>query len=248
MGEPVHRELISIVRLWQHDCEVDELKEQAAILKEAVAQLDVSIATFAAEVEHLEEQRTQCASQQAEVQRDLDRYIARRDRAKELMKGGHALDFGTVQKQVEQCSEKVDELELEVLQFMEQRDQLTSEIEANAAGQVTARNARAEANETWRTRGGQIRSAMEQVWPARQAASQELTRDQQVRYEDFRKRGLAPVAPITGNTCGACHVVVVSHMRMEVRSGKRLHTCRGCRRWLLSPEDANELDENSSDA
>ncbi len=244
----MHRELLSIVQLWQHDCEVDQLRDQAAALKERVVQLEQTIKSLAADIERVEEQRLAYVAKQSEFQRELDRYITRRDRAKELMKGGHSLDFGTVQKQVEQCSEKVDDLELEVLQMMENRDQCVRQIEEKTAEKTSAEASRDQANEEWRVRGGEIRVAMERVWPVRQMAANELTRDQRVRYEDFRKRGITPIAPISDDICGECHVVIARHMCMEVVSGKRLHTCRGCRRWLVAPKDEDELDENSPDA
>ncbi len=93
-----------------------------------------------------------------------------------------------------------------------------------------------------------LRTELEQLWPIRQKAASELTREQLVRYEAFRKRQESPVAIITGKTCSLCHVVVANHLRMEVASGKRLHACRGCKRWLLPPDDSEELDEEASDA
>jgi len=244
----VHSELSSILRLWEHDCVVDSVRSQAADLKLAVERIDQSIAANSEETEALKIEQAKFAEQQATTQRELDRYIIRRDRSKELLKGGHSLDFGTVQKQLEQCSEKVDDLELALLQIMEDRDLCTSTIQEKEVERETLRVEREVAHARWVAVGTKLRSQLQEVWPVRQAAAAELTREQLVRYEDFRKRSTVPVARITGKTCAGCHVIVASHLKLEVGSGKRLHACRGCARWLLPPEEPDELDEEASDA
>ena len=248
MENHVHRELSSILQLWQHDCSVDSIRARGSELKDVVDQLDREIEHLNESSASISEEEERLAIQQSAAQRELDRYVVRRDRSKELLRGGHSLDFGTVQKQYEQCSEKVDELELTVLQFMEDRDNCKKQIEENAQSCQQAEASKAQAYEQWVKEGGKLRSDLEQLWPTRQKAASELTREQLVRYEDFRKRGEAPVAIITGKTCSLCHVVIADHLRMEVGSGKRLHACRGCKRWLLPPEDVEELDEQAPDA
>jgi len=244
----VHRELSFIYQLWEHDCSVDSIRARAAALKEQVARLSAQIEEHTEAVRLISAEEEQFGENQAVTQRELDRYVIRRDRSKELLRGGHSLDFGTVQKQFDQCSERVDELELEVLQLMEDRDRCRAEIDAANEARECAEEARVAAHQQWVSQGSVLRGDLEQIWPIRQAAASELTREQLLRYEDFRKREMEPLARITGKTCGACHVVVASHLRMEVGNGKRLHACRGCGRWLLPPEESDELDEEASDA
>ena len=244
----MHRELSSILQLWQHDCSVDSIRARGAELKKVVERLADEIAQLTQDTASIVAAEEKLAAEQSAVQRELDRYVVRRDRSKELVRGGHSLDFGTVQKQYQQCSDKVDELEMCVLQFMEEREGCKKQIEESTQKRLQAESEKERAHEQWVKEGGELRSELEKLWPARQNAATELTREQLVRYEDFRKRDCAPVAIITGKTCGLCHVVVASHLRMEVSSGKRLHACRGCGRWLLPPDDGDELDGEASDA
>ncbi len=152
----MHRELSSILQLWQHDCSVDSIRARGAELKEVVERLD-------REIEHLQEssvsiakEEERLAVEQSAAQRELDRYVVRRDRSKELLRGGHSLDFGTVQKQYEQCSEKVDELELTVLQFMEERDTCKKQIEENAQSRQRSEISKTQAHEQWIKEGGGV--------------------------------------------------------------------------------------------
>ena len=244
----MHRELSSILQLWQHDCSVDSIRARGAELKGNIERLDREIEQLLEAAVLIEKAEGELALEQASVQRELDRYVVRRDRAKELLRGGHSLDFGTVQKQYDQCSQKVDELEMTVLQFMEDRDTCAQQTEENTSARIQSEADRRQAQEQWLNEGSELRAELEKLWPIRQHAAAELTREQRVRYEDFRNRQVSPVAFIADKTCGACHVVVANHLRMEVANGKRLHTCRGCGRWLLPPEVPDELDEDAVDA
>ncbi len=244
----MHPELSSIVQLWRHDSTVDRAKSDASELKSAVQQIDESIAAMAEEMIAVSGARDALAVKQGEVQRELDRYIVRKNRSKELLKGGHSLDFGTVQKQLEQCSVKVDELEMAVLELMEEKEAHAARLQALNDDTDSAKQSREAAYERWVQEGRRLRTEIETIWPIRQSAANELTRDQLIRYEDFRKRGTIPVAAIDGKTCSGCFVVVANHLRMEVRNSKRLHACRGCGRWLLPPEDDAELDDETVDA
>ena len=244
----MHRELSSILQLWQHDCSVDSIRARGSELKATVESLGTEIEQLNEAATLIGKSEKELATEQASAQRELDRYVVRRDRSKELLRGGHSLDFGTVQKQYDQCSEKVDELELKILQFMEDRESCKQNIEETVNARQQAEASRKQAHEQWVREGGELRSELEKLWPLRQHAAAELTREQQVRYEDFRKRDVSPVAIITDKTCGSCHVVVANHLRMEVSNGKRLHVCRGCGRWLLPSEAPNIVDDAGSDA
>ena len=244
----MHHELSSILRLWEHDCSVDAVRAQATALKAEVDRIDQSMNVLAEELQALGLEKEKHATRQAEIQRELDRYVVRRDRSKELLRGGHSLDFGTVQKQLEQCSAKVDELELMLLEVMEAREQCGARIDQNNGAREAAVASREAAHAHWVSQGGKLRVELEAIWPTRQAAAAELSRDQLVRYEDFRKKTVVPVARISGKTRDSCHVVVANHLRIEVTNGKRLHACRGCRRWLLHHVEIEELDEEAPGA
>jgi predicted nucleic acid-binding Zn-ribbon protein len=244
----VHPELSSIVQLWKHDSVLDRARADAGELKAAVQRLEHAIAAMDAEVLEVSAARDVLATDQGAVQRDLDRYIVRKNRSKELMKGGHSLDFGTVQKQLEQCSAKVDELEFAVLELMEKKEDHTDRLRTLGEDTERAKVSRTDAHDSWVREGRRLRTEMEEIWAIRQSAAVELAREQLARYEDFRKRGMEPVAAIDGKTCSGCHVVVASPLRMEVVNTKRLQACRGCGRWLLPPVASLELDEESLDA
>jgi predicted nucleic acid-binding Zn-ribbon protein len=146
---------------------------------------------------------------------------------------------------LEQCTEKVDDLENSVLELMEQRDEHIGRI-ANLGTEISRLgDARAAAHAEWVRVGRLARTEIETLMPRRIAALADLIREQVVVYEDFRKRTKAPVAYFSGHSCGACHVSAGSQVYLEVSQGRRVHQCRGCNRWLL-PDP--QLDEQAEEA
>jgi predicted nucleic acid-binding Zn-ribbon protein len=238
----VHSDLVLVSGLWQLDHQVDLVRQRAGALKAVVGDLDVQLGDNAKAIDETANALAENIKEEAGVQRDLDRYIIRRDRAAKLLEGGEDVDFDAVQKQLEQCQEYVDRLEGEVLDCMEQREALIDAGSALETQGESLKDEKGRAYEQWVVEGRQIRSEIDEVWPRRQALSAELTSDIRQRYEGFRQREEEPVATLGDVVCLGCNVVVHDQVRIEVNNGRRVHCCRGCGRWLL-PTPSPEGDE-----
>ncbi|MEC8191195.1 MAG: hypothetical protein VX944_08655 [Myxococcota bacterium] len=236
----MHPDLDLLVRLWGHDERVDSARARAAALKADVGRIEEEIRSIGERMSDLAKELAHVGQQEAEASRTLGRYIERRDRAAVLLKGGQVLDYTAVQKQLDQCTALVDELESQVLEFMEQREEMVERGSALEAQQEEAKDAKGRAHERWVVDGRVIRSEIEAVWPLRQAAHDELNRELATKYDSFRARGMVPLAVMGDEACTQCHVVVHGQIRIEVNSGRRLHQCRGCGRWLVPAVDAEE--------
>ena len=103
----MHPDLALIIDLWDVDRATDLAQARARELKQLVGAAEAQIEAVAKSQEALKVQQAAMTEKEAELQKLLDRYVIRRDRSKELLKGGSALDFVTVQKQLEQCTMKV---------------------------------------------------------------------------------------------------------------------------------------------
>ena len=95
----------------------------------------------------------------------------------------------------------------------------------------------------WVREGRLIRAELEDLWPKRQAAAEELSRDMMSRYTGFRERGLVPVSHLGGKVCTACHVVV----RTDATRGLQwsTHPQLSWLRTMAAPADS-ELDPSES--
>ena len=236
----MHPDLELLLRLWTHDERVDRARACAAALKGDVGRIEEEIRSVGERMTAMSEELAHLGQQEAEASRTLNRYIDRRDRAAELLKGGQALDYTAAQKQLDQCTARVDELESQILNLMEQREEMVERGSALEEQQERAKDAKGRAHERWVVEGRVIRSEIDGVWPLRQAAYGELNRELAKKYDGFRSRGTVPLAVMGDEACTQCHVVIHGQIRIEVNSGRRLHQCRGCGRWLVPPVDAGE--------
>ena len=107
-----------IVGLWTLDAAVDDAKGRAAALKKAVTDADARIAGLTTEIERIAVQVGQAVKQEAEVNVELEKYIRRTQRTQALLDGHQAVDFITVEKQLEQCKAHVSQLEDSLLEVL----------------------------------------------------------------------------------------------------------------------------------
>ena len=241
----MHADMVLIVRLWELDQQIDQARKTAADLKAVVTDIEQQIALHTEEQQDQEGLLEKVIAAEAVLQQELDRYIIRRDRTAKLLEGGSELDYVTVERQLLQCTEKVDELENAVLELMETRDGHIGRI-AHLGMEIRSKtDDRALAHAEWVKVGRLARTEIEGLLPRRSAALSELTREQAVVYEDFRRRTKEPVAYFDGHSCGGCHVSAGSQVFLEVSQGRRVHQCRGCNRWLLADP---RLDEQAPEA
>lgn len=236
----MHPDLQIIVTLWEHDHRVDRARERAGALKARIGEIEEEIAEIARQMEAVSLLLGQTVKKEADTQSELNRYIERRDRSARLLEGGQSLDFVAVQKQFEQCSERVDRLEEEVLECMDRRDGLVDQGAGLEAEQERLKDAKGQAHQNWVTEGREIRQEIEEVWPQRQATYAQMNRDLASKYDGFRTKKMDPVAHMGDAVCTACHVVIQGQIRIEVNAGRRLHNCRGCGRWHLPEPEGEE--------
>ena len=231
----MHSDLALIVSLWTLDAAVDEAKGRAATLKQAVTDADQRIKSLTAELEVIAERVAEELKQETEVNTELEKYVRRTERTQALLDGHQAVDFVTVEKQLVQCKEHVNRLEDSLLEVLGRIEALKAESDHLETERASVRESKGELHARWVSEGRLIRTELEELWPRRQAAAEDLSRDMASRYSGFRDRGLVPVSHLGGKVCTACNVVVQDQMRLEVSSGRRIHNCRGCGRWLLPP-------------
>ena len=231
----MHPDLALVVGLWTLDAQVDEARERAAGLKHSVADADARIVEITGEIEAIANQVGQAVKQETEVNIELEKYIRRTQRTQALLDGHQAVDFVTVEKQLDQCRAHVSRLEDSLLEVLDGIESLKAAATALEEERERVREVKGQRHAQWVTEGRTSRTELEVLWPQRQAAAEGLSRDMMSRYNGFRDRGLIPVAHLGAKVCMACNVVVQDQMRLEVSSGRRIHNCRGCGRWLLPP-------------
>ena len=125
----MHEELFVIRDLNRIDGEVSQAR---ATLAEMVAQVRTTTAAITAGKEALAQTEASLAAvrdAERKLNRRMEEYVLRRDRTKTMIDEGRAPDFLSARRQLEQCTAIVDDLEVEVLEHMEQREEIEAQLE-----------------------------------------------------------------------------------------------------------------------
>lgn len=209
-----------------------------ADLRERISRAEAKVAAAAAvaaereqrvaaiEVEHMGLRREERKHQEA-----LRKAEGLRKQANDALAAGLG-DAAAAERQIERCSEIIDQSETAILEILGQRDDLDREALAVAAELAEARATHARVvGET---------APQLQSW-RNEAAAREAVRGRalegvpdhlvQVYTELRRSRGRA-FARIERESCSACSWVVPVQRRLDLRSGRVL-PCDGCGRWLV---------------
>ena len=168
----MHPDLALVVGLWTLDAQVDEARERAAGLKHSVADADARIVEITGEIEAIANQVGQAVKQETEVNIELEKYIRRTQRTQALLDGHQAVDFVTVEKQLDQCRAHVSRLEDSLLEVLDGIESLKAAATALEEERERVREVKGQRHAQWVTEGRTIRTELEVLWPQRQAAAE----------------------------------------------------------------------------
>lgn len=238
----MHEHVLIARDLWKLDAAIDAaraaLAELGAAERQAAAEVERSeqaLARARAELQRLgEEERA--------LYRRLDDYTRRRDATRAMIDEGRAPDFLAAERQYEQCAEIVDDIETALLEMMESRDEVEGRIARGEIRLKLARQSLAEARAR-RVEEEPRRRAEIEALSVRCADRRALLPDDlREHYDDLRRRRQAPLADIRDGACDACHVTVPAQVQLEVKLGRRPHTCRACGRILVEVVEDEEAE------
>ncbi len=237
-----------ICALWELDHAHDNAKARLRQLKQAVDDAEAEITKIAAEQQDNQDTTAKVVTKEAKLQSELDAYVRRRDKAAVLMEGGSALDYLAVERQHIQCSERVDNLEVAVLECMEEQEGLVAVGSDLAGAMMSAMTVRDAARATWIQEGRILGADMKRYEAERAEAWSTFPRDLQRNYLGLRKRSREVITDIIDGNCGACSITANPQAVIETRLGRRLHMCRGCSRWFRRVAEPEPLDAPQPDA
>jgi predicted nucleic acid-binding Zn-ribbon protein len=244
----VHTDLEIICALWGVDHAVDSARARLRALKQAVDDGMVEVARIVGEQERVKEALAAFATQESGLQKELDAYVRRRDKAARLMEGGSALDYLAVERQQVQCGAKVDELEGLVLTCMEAQEAQEAEAASLVTAATVASTAASARRDQWMSEGRDIGADLERLDGERTSIWADFPHDIRRQYQNLRRRNRVVVVDIVDDCCSACSMRINAQVVFEIQSEKRAHSCRGCHRWFRGVAEAEPLDATGEGA
>ena len=236
----MQEELFVIRDLHNIDAEIDAARARLAEMVGRVRQTTAEVSEAKAALAEIEAAVAAVQEEERTLNRRMEEYILRRDRTRGLIDAGKVSDFITASRQLDQCEQIVDELETEVLDRMERREELEGKSAAAGARLAAGRAADTEARQPYHQEAPTLKSRIETLTAQRVPLLGRLNPDYRRQYSDLRGRGKLALCNITDAACSACHETPPPQVIIEVGAGTRIHSCRGCQRFFFDVSERGD--------
>jgi predicted nucleic acid-binding Zn-ribbon protein len=172
------------------------------------------------------------------VERDLSRRVkeltVQRDRTRHLIDAGQAPDYDRAMQQLSQQDALLDETETTYLETIEEREAAEAE-EARLKAQLQSdRDADAAARQEYRDQAPGLKARIAQQGTLRPALLEKIEPNRRRQYLDLQQRGMDALTHVVGGACKYCFQSTPPQIANEVRTGRRIHNCRGCGRFFFA--------------
>lgn len=226
-----------ITRLALADQELDHLDKELAHLRARISSATVSRDEAKASLAAAQRQLTACKDAERATAREVEQYEKRRATATRALENGLG-DPEAAERQVDQCTQIIDDLENRELEEMEAIEEALVALDAAEAvlagaerfleSEQAAAPPEIEAQEAVRTT----------AQAERDAAWADVPRDLQRRYALVRKKKRFAAVELRDGYCVACRVKVPLQEVSDVNRGLLKH-CFQCGRFLLPSKLVN---------
>lgn len=242
----MHEDALKLYALWRLDVARDALLQESRDLKGRIAAEEQALADAEATLDAAAQALTAAKELERELNRKVDSYTKRRDRAQKSIDTGVATDFHAAQRQVEQCSELLDDLETDLLEAMDGKESAETTLERATSVRGLVASRLATAQKAYTDRRPALKVAFDAVTVERDAARTEVWRDQLSRYDGLRRKGWSAFARVRDGNCGGCNVRLNGVDLSSYRRAIEFVWCPSCGRALGDVNEEGELTEESA--
>jgi len=228
----MNEQLENLIILWTHEQARDALLADYKSLKEKVSRLTAEVETRGARQTEAQSARDAIKARERELNRKLEGATKRLKRTQNLIDQGQVTDYGIAKTQVEQNEVIIDEAETELLELYEELEAAEAALK-NAINQAAlTRTKLSEAKVTLETRTPEIRAALDEVTPLRDAAKPNVEHQLLSRYKLLRQRGRPLMVDVKNGACTGCHVKLNATQFMDFRRDIGVQICTNCGYFL----------------
>ncbi len=241
--------LLSLVQAQRLDERLATLRRRARSLPEELTEREAAHAALEAEAEALENERRSSLARARELENEARSHEQRIERLEEQAR--NLRDAGAVevaQHEAEELRDRVATLENEALALLERAEELAAErdrsqekVEASAQELALFRRTVASDEESLQAEILDLERRREEVLGPATGRLRDL-------YEKLlpSRKGRA-LAPLRGDSCGGCGMVVPPNDRIGVRRALEVVQCRSCARILVHPDLWSEAAEGAAE-
>ena len=230
----MHADLEHLVALDRLDRELERVAREGEKSRAANQAAVEAVEAAKRHADALQQQLSDSRDEQHAAERKAKRYQDRKRSAENVLQSGVG-DFKAAERQVAECTRILDECETIALEQMELQDDIARRMR-EADTEIAAAEEKLGELQAAGPEEAAARAEQKAGFEAeRKTHWDELHEELQDRYERLCARKKRAVAPLEGDSCGACMNLVQAQQRIELRKGRMIE-CRNCHRWLY-PKD-----------
>jgi predicted nucleic acid-binding Zn-ribbon protein len=222
----------TLVALWEAESSRLSVEADRAALDHAIRNTRTARESAHAGIEPCEATLAQYRQQELQLEDKLERYSKTAQRTQEFIDTGAAPDFQLALGQLKQCQEIVDALETEILELFETIEASETAVETTLKQAEAADHAVNCAATERENRLPLVKTALESAHDQIKACRREVEVSDLEWYDRLRAGNRVPLAHLRDGACSACQIQPPSQIVRELRTGKKLHRCRQCARFL----------------
>ena len=216
----MHEELFVIRDLNRIDMDIKHARAELAGMIAGVRASTDSVIAQKVVLGESEAALTALREAERRLNRRMEEYVIRRDRTKEMIDEGRAPDFLSARRQLEQCTAIVDELEVEVLEHMEQREEMETRIATLIEQLERTRQEDQAGRDRYAEASPGLKAQVAELTTQRPALLERLNPDHRRIYENHHRLGRAALTHLEGKVCQSCSQESPPQVIMEVEHGK----------------------------
>jgi len=223
--------------LHQLDGRIAGLKKELSALPRHIAEIEKKLETHKHELEAqktaLEAGETERRKLEGEIQigkQKLERIQAQMSEARTNDQ------YRAFRNEIHFLNNEIRKAEDRVLDKMEEAEALRAKIAESEASLASEQEAVAKEIEETRGRFKGDEEALASALEKRKTLTQDIPQSALRAYEiAFRKLGGRAMAPVNGNICSSCHMVIRPQLLQQLRQTSQIISCEFCRAILYDP-------------
>jgi uncharacterized protein len=224
-----------LVTLARADLSIVHAKSQHKAMGDRKTAQQAALTKAKAELKGHRETLASLLSRERKSNRDLESYQRRKKTATTALESGMG-GADAAERQISQCTDIIDQLELDVLENLEEQDAAKIQIKASEDLEKTLTVKIESQTKADKVEIVEIRRIATEKGKERAEVISGLDTDTVRRYEQLRRAKGTAVARVVDNCCRPCQVSLPMQNISDLLRG-RIVFCLKCGRWLFNAEE-----------
>ena len=238
----MREQICKLVKLQSIDNEAAKVQVTLAQCSKKLDQLTAKVASIRSQVAVQKEKRDDLARRQRILEAEVVDVKALRKKSQErLMSIKNAREYKALQREIDDSKRKVDEMENQLVEYMEQMEQAEAGLGSLGQELAALEDALAQETEAVDKERSHGQKRLGELDGERLSVSKSVEPDLFARYSlVLRSTGGIAVVPVESQVCKGCNMNIPPQTYNELQRGDELKMCPHCERIIYWQQSEQE--------